>query len=87
MNKFKLLIDMFTIKSSSYSLLSDSSLYYPKENQPIWVYGHRLSYFDSKFRNDNLALFVNTVDEDFNLFKSSLKSIDNMTTKVIDFPY
>ena len=34
------------------------------------------------------GVWVNyTTDGDFCTFKSSLKNIDNMTTKAIDFPY
>ena len=46
-----------------------------------------VSYLGAKLWNDNLALFVDTIDGDCCSFKSSLKNIDDMTTKAIDFPY
>ena len=46
-----------------------------------------MSYLGAKLWNDNLALLVDKIDGDFCTLKSSLKNIDDMTTKAIDFPY
>ena len=46
-----------------------------------------VSYIGAKLWNDNLALFVYTLDEDFYIIKSSLQRIGDMTTKIIDFPH
>ena len=46
-----------------------------------------MSYLGAKLWNDNLALFVDTIDRDFLYIQIISKNIDDMTTKAIDFPY
>ena len=82
----KFLNDLFEVKSTSYSLRNDFRLIQPKRrttNSGL----RTVSYLGAKLWNDNLALFVDTIDGDFYTFKSSLKNIDDVTTKAIDFPY
>ena len=68
----KCLNDLFEVKSTSYSLRNDFRLIQPKRrttNSGL----RTVSYLGAKLWNDNLALFVDTIDGDFYTFKSSLK--------------
>ena len=81
----KCLNDLFEVKSTSYSLRNDVRVVQPKRRTTN--FGLRtVSYLGAKLWNDNLALLADTLDEDLFMFKSFLKSIDDITTKVIDFP-
>ena len=68
----KCLNDLFEVKSVSYSLRNDFRLIKPKRrttNSGL----RTVSNLGAKWWNDNLALFVDTIDGDFCTFKSSLK--------------
>ena len=81
----KCLNDLFEVKSTSYSLRNDVQVVQPKRRTTN--FGLRtVSYLGAKLWNDNLALLADTLDEDLFMFKSFLKSIDDITSKVIDFP-
>ena len=81
----KCLNDLFEVKSTSYSLRNDVRVVQPKRRTTN--FGLRtVSYLGAKLWNDNLALLADTLDEDLFMFKSFLKSIDDITSKVIDFP-
>ena len=67
----KCLNDLFEVKSTSYSLRNDFRFIQPKRrttNSGL----RTVSYRGAKLWNDNLALFVDTIDGDFCTFKSSL---------------
>ena len=81
----KCLNDLFEVKSTSYSLRNDVRVVQPKRRTTN--FGLRtMSYLGAKLWNDNLALLADALDEDRFMFKSFLKSIDDITTKAIDFP-
>ena len=81
----KCLNDLFEVESTSYSLRNDVRVVQPKWRTTN--FGLRtVSYLGAKLWNDNLALLADTLDEDLFMFKSPLKSIDYITTKVTDFP-
>ena len=64
--------DLFEVKSTSYSLHNDYRLIQPKRrtaNLGLWM----VSYLSAKLWNDNLALFIDTLDGEICTFKSSLK--------------
>ena len=81
----KCLNDLFEVKSTSYSLRNDVRVVQPKRRTTNFCL-RTVSYLGAKLWNDNLALLADTLDEDLSMFKSFLKSIDDITTKVIDFP-
>ena len=77
--------DLFEVKSTSYSLHNDNRLIQPKRrtaNSGLWT----VSYLGAKLWNDNLALFVDTIDGEICTFKSSLKYRWHHH-KAIDLPY
>ena len=81
----KCLNDLLEVKSTSYSLRNDVRVVQPKRRTTN--FGLRtVSYLGAKLWNDNLALLADTLDEDLFMFKSFLNSIDDITSKVIDFP-
>ena len=78
--------DLIGVKPRSFSLRKYCRLLQPKSkttNSGL----RTVSCLGAKLWNDNLALFVDTLDEDLFAFKSSLKTIDDKITTAINSPY